>query len=57
MKRDLTPLNIGERPEIFVEQDHGPLAEGAASFHTTRWTIVMKTVRSEIGPYQSAGSR
>jgi RNA polymerase sigma factor (sigma-70 family) len=25
-----------------VERDHGPLAGGAASFHTTRWTIVMR---------------
>jgi RNA polymerase sigma factor (sigma-70 family) len=25
-----------------VERDHGPPAEGAASFHTTRWTIVMR---------------
>jgi len=25
-----------------VDRDHDPPAEGAASFHTTRWTIVMK---------------
>jgi DNA-directed RNA polymerase specialized sigma24 family protein len=29
-----------------VERDHGPLAEGAASFHTTRWTIVMRATQS-----------
>ena len=27
--------------------DHGPPAEGAASFHTTRWTIVMKAAQSQ----------
>jgi RNA polymerase sigma factor (sigma-70 family) len=30
-----------------VERDHGPPAEGAASFHTTRWTIVMKAAQSQ----------
>jgi DNA-directed RNA polymerase specialized sigma24 family protein len=30
-----------------VERDHGPLAEGAASFHTTRWTIVMRAAQSQ----------
>jgi DNA-directed RNA polymerase specialized sigma24 family protein len=25
-----------------VERDHGPPAESAGSFHTTRWTIVMR---------------
>jgi RNA polymerase sigma factor (sigma-70 family) len=29
-----------------MERDHGPPAEGAASFHTTRWTIVMKAAQS-----------
>jgi RNA polymerase sigma factor (sigma-70 family) len=32
---------------FFVERDHGPPAEGAASFHTTRWTIVMKAAQSQ----------
>jgi hypothetical protein len=30
-----------------VERDHGPPAEGAASFHTTRWTIVMRAARMQ----------
>jgi hypothetical protein len=29
-----------------VERDHGPLAEGAESFHTTRWKIVMRAAQS-----------
>ena len=32
---------------IFVERDHSPLAEGAESFHTTRWTIVMRAAESQ----------
>jgi RNA polymerase sigma factor (sigma-70 family) len=32
---------------ILVERDHVPPAEGAASFHTTRWTIVMKAAQSQ----------
>ena len=30
-----------------MERDHGPPAEGAASFHTTRWTIVMRAAQSQ----------
>jgi hypothetical protein len=30
-----------------VEHDLGPTAEGAASFHTTRWTIVMSAAQSQ----------
>ena len=30
-----------------MECDHGPPAEGAASFHTTRSTIVMKAAQSQ----------
>jgi RNA polymerase sigma factor (sigma-70 family) len=37
-----------------VEQDHGLSAEGAASFHTTRWTIVMKAAQSQALGGQSA---
>jgi hypothetical protein len=33
--------------EFLVERDHGALAEGAASFHTTRWTIVMRAAQSQ----------
>jgi hypothetical protein len=30
-----------------VERDHGPPREGAASFRTTRWTIVMRAAQSQ----------
>jgi hypothetical protein len=30
-----------------VERDHGPPAEGAASFYTTRWTIIMNAAQSQ----------
>ncbi|MBV9297910.1 MAG: sigma-70 family RNA polymerase sigma factor [Verrucomicrobia bacterium] len=30
-----------------MEREHGPPAEDAASFHTTRWTIVMKAAQSQ----------
>src|SRR4029077_3324930 len=33
--------------QFFVKRDHGPPAEGAASFHTTRWTIVMRAAQSQ----------
>jgi hypothetical protein len=29
-----------------VKRDYGPSAEGAASLHTTRWTIVMSAAQS-----------
>ena len=32
--------------EFFVNRDHDPPAEGAASFHTTHWTIVMRAAQS-----------
>jgi RNA polymerase sigma factor (sigma-70 family) len=37
-----------------VERDLGPLEEGAASFHTTRWTIVMKAAQSQAPGGKSA---
>jgi RNA polymerase sigma factor (sigma-70 family) len=37
-----------------VKRDHGPLAEGAASFHTTRWTIAMGAGQSQAQGGQSA---
>jgi len=37
-----------------VERDLGPLAEGAASFHTTRWTIVMSAAQSQAPGAESA---
>src|SRR5208282_1117249 len=39
---------------FFVERDHGPPAEGEASFHTTRWTIVMRAAQSQAQGGQSA---
>ena len=37
-----------------MERDQGPSAEGAASFHTTRWTIVMRAAESQAQGGQSA---
>jgi RNA polymerase sigma factor (sigma-70 family) len=37
-----------------VERDLGPPAEGAASFHTTRWTIVMRAAQSQAPGGESA---
>jgi RNA polymerase sigma factor (sigma-70 family) len=37
-----------------VERDHGPSAEGAASFHTRRWTIVVRAAESQAQGGQSA---
>ena len=37
-----------------MERDHGPLAEGAARFHTTRWTIVVRAAVSQVQWRQSA---
>jgi len=38
----------------FAPRDHGPSAEGVASFHTTRWTIVMRAAKSQAQGGQSA---
>jgi hypothetical protein len=40
------PLISTKRGEFVVERDHDPPADGAASFHTTRWTIVMRAAQS-----------
>jgi RNA polymerase-binding transcription factor DksA len=37
-----------------VERDHGPLTEGVESFHSTRWTIVMRAAQSQAPWGQSA---
>ena len=37
-----------------MERDQGPSAEGAGSFHTTRWTIVMRAAQSQAQGGQSA---
>jgi hypothetical protein len=37
-----------------VEGDYGPAAQGAASFHTTRWTIVVKVAQSQAPGGESA---
>ena len=37
-----------------MERDHGPPAEGAASFHATHWTIVMRAAQSQAPEGQSA---
>jgi RNA polymerase sigma factor (sigma-70 family) len=36
-----------------VEDDHGPPAKGAVSFHAARWTIVMKAAQSQAQGGQS----
>jgi hypothetical protein len=41
----LLAVIVGETRKIFVERDHGPSAESAASFHTTRWTIVVRAAQ------------
>jgi hypothetical protein len=33
--------------QFFVKRDHGPPADGAASFHTTHWAIVNKPAQGE----------
>jgi DNA-directed RNA polymerase specialized sigma24 family protein len=45
---------LAKLQEIFVKRDHGPPVEGAASFHTTRWTIVMKAAQSQAQGGQPA---
>jgi len=37
-----------------VKRDNGPQAKGAASFHATRWTIVMRAAQSQAQGGQSA---
>jgi RNA polymerase sigma factor (sigma-70 family) len=37
-----------------VERDYGPAVQGAASFHTTRWTIVMRAAQSQAPGGESA---
>jgi len=37
-----------------VEGEYGPAAQGGASFHTTRWTIVMSAAQSQAPGEQSA---
>jgi WD40 repeat protein/serine/threonine protein kinase/DNA-directed RNA polymerase specialized sigma24 family protein len=40
-----------------MKPDHAPPAEGAESFHTTHWTIVMTAVQSQAQGAQSALAR
>jgi DNA-directed RNA polymerase specialized sigma24 family protein len=37
-----------------VKRDHGPPAEGATSFDTTRWTIVVRAAQSQAPAGESA---
>jgi hypothetical protein len=50
----LLPVIVSGTSEFFVERDHGPLVEGAESFHTTRWTVVMRAAQSQAPWGQSA---
>jgi hypothetical protein len=44
----------GVKYQNLVERDHGPPAQGAARFHTTRWTIVMRAALSQMQLRRSA---
>jgi len=37
-----------------VKRDHGPPLEGAASFYTTSWTIVMRATKNQMLGTRSA---
>jgi hypothetical protein len=50
----ISAVIVDETRNLFVERDHGPPAEGAARFHTTRWTIVMRAALSQVQWRQSA---
>jgi hypothetical protein len=52
--KTLSPAIVDKRTQFFVKRDHGPSAEGAASFPTTRWTIVMRTAQSQAKGGQCA---
>ena len=41
------PAIVCKKTHLLVKRDHGPPMEGAASFHTTRWTIVMGAAQSQ----------
>jgi DNA-directed RNA polymerase specialized sigma24 family protein len=43
----LSPAIVGKRPNSLLKRDHGPSEEGAASFHTTRWTMVMRAAQNQ----------
>ena len=38
---------LWKKTHFFVKSDHGPPAEGATSFHTTRGTIVVSAAQSQ----------
>jgi DNA-directed RNA polymerase specialized sigma24 family protein len=42
------------KAQFFLKPDNGSFLEGAASFHTTRWTIVMRAAQSQSQEGQSA---
>ena len=46
-KRDLVGY-CQSNTRFFVKREQSPPAEGAASFHTTRWTIVMQAAQSQV---------
>jgi DNA-directed RNA polymerase specialized sigma24 family protein len=50
----LLAVIVGEIRNSLWKRDHGPTAEGAAGFHTTRWTIVMRAAHSQAQGGQSA---
>ena len=44
----ISAVIVGETRNSFVERDHGPPMGGTASFHTTRWGIVMRAAQSQV---------
>ena len=55
--RNFIPLHrlwVGEKTRSLVKRDHGPVVEGAASFHTTRSTMVRNAAQSQAQGAQAA---
>ena len=50
----ISTVIFGETQEFIVERDHGPPTGCAASFHTTRWGIIMRAAQSQAPGSQPA---
>jgi hypothetical protein len=50
----ISAVIVGETRNSFVERDHGPPTGGTASFHSTRWGIVMRAAQSQAPGIQPA---
>ena len=54
----LSPAIVAKKTQFLVKRDRTvPPVEGAVSFHTTRWTIVMKAARSQAHEEQTTVPR